>query len=135
MMKLDPEVKKQVLWIAAGEAIMTALMIGVFALLGKFDRTVLFGGIAGGALAVLNFLVMAANLSNAADKAVQGDTKGGQAMATMSYAGRMVAIFVVLILLVKSGLCNVFASVIPLLFVRVIIMVIESFRKKEGTNV
>ena len=45
--------------VAIGQVICTAAMIGVFALLGKFDLTVLWGGILGAVLAIANFFFMA----------------------------------------------------------------------------
>ena len=51
------------------------------------------------------------------------------AMLQFSYAGRLAMIFVILFACVKSGLCNVFAIVIPLLFVRPTITIAEFFRK------
>ncbi len=121
--------------VAIGEAIGVALMYGVFALLGSFDSSVLLGGIAGGLMAVLNFFLMAVNLNSAADKAVNEDVKGGKNLVRFSYVTRMVVMFVVLFALVKSGLCNALASVIPLLFVRITITLAEFFRKPEGKNV
>ena len=50
-------------------------------------------------------------------------------MLQLSYAARLAMIFVVLFACVKSGLCNVFAIVIPLLFVRPTITIAEFFRK------
>ncbi len=120
--------------VAIGELIGVLLMYGAFALLGLFDRTVLFGGIAGGLLSVVNFFLMAVNVSNAADKAAHEDVKAGKAMIRFSYAGRMLLMFAVLFVLIKSGVCNVFASVIPLLFVRLTITLAEFFRKPEEDN-
>ncbi len=117
--------------VAIGEAVGVALMYGVFALLGSFDQTVLLGGIAGGLLAVINFFLMAVNVSNAADKAVHEDVKGGKSLMRFSYATRLIVLFVILFALIKSGVCNVFASVIPLLFVRLTITIAEFFRKPE----
>lgn len=115
--------------IAAGEAIGVALMAGVFALLGRFDRTVLLGGIAGGMLAIANFFFMAVAASQAMDKAAGQDVKGGKKQVKLSYSTRMVILFVILFALVKSGYCNALASVLPLAFVRPTITVAEFFRK------
>ena len=41
-------VLKETLYIAAGEAVCVAAMIGIFALLGQYSREVLLGGIVGG---------------------------------------------------------------------------------------
>ena len=115
--------------IAIGEVICLALMLAVYALLGRFSRQVLLGGIIGALLAVLNFFFMAMGASMAADKAVNQDVKGGQKQIKLSYFIRMIAIFVILFACVKSGLCNALASVLPLLFVRPVITVAEFFRK------
>jgi hypothetical protein len=115
--------------VALGQAICVAAMIGIFALLGHFDRSVLIGGIAGGILAILNFFFMAIGASLAADKAEAQNVKGGQAMIQSSYLLRMVVLFIVLFALVKSGLCNVIATVLPLAFTRPVLTISEFFRK------
>ena len=120
--------------IALGVVIGVALMYGVFALLGRFDRAVLLGGVIGGALAILNFLFMAINASVAADKAVKQDVTGGRALMQTSYIMRLAAIFVILLACVKSGLCNAIAAVVPLLFVRPTITIAEFFRKPGETQ-
>ena len=120
--------------IAMGVVIGVALMYGVFALLGRFDRAVLLGGVIGGALAILNFLFMAINASVAADKAVRQDVTGGRALMQTSYIVRLAAIFVILLACVKSGLCNAIAAVVPLLFVRPTITIAEFFRKPGETQ-
>ena len=120
---------KETAVIALGECIGVAAMYAIFALLGYFDRTVLLGGLIGGLVAIVNFLVMAMNMTVAADRAVRQDVKGGKSLMQMSYAIRLALMFLVLFACVKSGLCNVFAAVIPLLFVRPTITIAEFFRK------
>ena len=120
---------KETLTIAVGEAICVAVMLGVFALLGKFDRSVALGGILGGLIAVGNFFFMAVGTALAADKAENQDVKGGQAVISSSYTIRMIVMAVLLFAAVKSGFCNVFASVIPLVFVRPVLTLGEFFRK------
>lgn len=118
--------------IAVGEAVCIAAMTGVYALIGKFDSTVVFGGVAGGVLAVLNFFFMAVVASLAADKAQQQDVAGGQKLIQGSYPIRMLVLAVLLFAFAKSGLCDLIALVLPLVFVRPILTVGEFFRKKEG---
>ena len=55
--------------IALGQTVCVAVMIGVFALLGHFERSVLLGGILGGVIAIGNFFAMAVCADLAADKA------------------------------------------------------------------
>jgi len=121
--------------VAIGQAICLAVMYAVFALLGYFDKTVLLGGIIGTVLAVGNFFFMAVGASLAADKAVNQDVKGGTALVKSSYMLRLLVIFLILFACVKSGLCNAFASVLPLVFVRPIITVAEFFRKSGEEKV
>lgn len=121
--------------IFAGELICSAAMVGIFALLDSFDRTVLLGAVVGALAATLNFLFMAIVASLAADKAQQQqNVKGGQAMIQSSYFLRMIVLFVVFFAFAKSGLCNVIAMVVPLVFVRPILTIVEFFRKSGETN-
>lgn len=118
--------------IALGEGICLVLMFIVFALLGQWHVSVLLGGIVGAVLAVANFFALALSATVAADKAVQQDVKGGKSLMKGSYFLRLALIFIILFACVKSGMCNVIASVIPLFMVRIIITVAEFFRKGEG---
>lgn len=118
--------------VALGVLPCLGVMYGVFAVLNHFDLTVLFGGLLGTVLAIGNFFFMAINACAAADKAVGDDVKGGKSLMKSSYMIRLLVIFVLLLVGVKSGYCNVYASVIPLLFVRPVITLAEFFRKKEA---
>ncbi len=118
--------------IAIGEAICVPLMVLAFFLCGAFDRTVVFGGIAGALIATANFFFMAMSTSLAADKALAEDVKGGQATMQFSYIFRLIFMFGALAVCAKSGMMNLLALVIPVLLVRPIIMFAEFFRKKGG---
>ncbi len=118
--------------ILLGEIVCLALMFAVYALLGRLDGRVMLGGAAGALLAVLNFMVMAMNATVAADRAVRQDVKGGASLMRFSYIARLVVIFVILLALARSGLCDPLASVLPLVFVRAIITIAEFFRRKGG---
>lgn len=120
--------------VALGEALGVAAMIGIFALLGKFDMRVLCGGLVGGLVAIGNFFVMAMGVYIAADKAKNQDVKGGQAAIKGSYTLRLIVMAVVLIAFAKSGICNVIALVIPLVFVRFTLTLWDFFRRKPGDN-
>ncbi len=125
------EVLHETLIITIGQVICIAVMFGIFALLGHFDRTVVFGGILGGVLAILNFLFMAISVCVASDRAVAQDVKGGKSLMTFSMVFRYAIIFIVWVAGAVSGLCNAFALVLPIVFVRPTITVWEFFRKKE----
>ena len=81
--------------VAVGELIGTAAMVGIFALLGKYDTGVLLGGIVGTLAATGNFLAMAIGVNAAADKAEKQNVKGGQATIKGSFLLRMAVLFLV----------------------------------------
>lgn len=120
---------KETAVVAVGQVICVGAMLGIYALLGYFDNPVLLGGIAGGVLAILNFFFMAISAMKAADKATEQNVKGGQLTMRLSYIIRLAVLFIVLYALVKSGLCDVLATVLPLLFVRPVLFVADFFRK------
>ena len=128
------ELLRQTGVVALGEALGVAAMIGIFALLGKMNMSVLWGGLVGGLVAIGNFFVMAMGVHIAADKAKNQDVKGGQAAIKGSYTLRLIVMAVVLIAFAKSGICNVIALVIPLVFVRFTLTLWEFFRRKPGDN-
>lgn len=127
-------VYKETLAIVIGEIICIGLMFGIFALLKKFDTSVLLGGLIGGAVAIGNFFVMAIGTSLAADKAEAQDVKGGKALLQISFLARYAIMFIVLFAGAKSGYCNLVALLLPLIFVRPVLTFGEFFRKKEDTQ-
>ena len=116
--------------VAIGVAVCTAVMMLVYALLGRFDLSVLWGSLAGAVLSIGNFFFMAVGASLAADKAENQDVKGGSLLVRNSYMVRLLILLIVLIACAKSGVFNLIALVIPLLFVRRTLTVAEFFRKK-----
>ena len=117
-----------------GEVICCGIMFGVYALLGRLNGRVLLGAAVGAALGVLNFYLLAMSASRAADKAVRQDVSGGAALMRFSYIGRLAVIFIVLVVLAKSGLADPLASVLPLVFSHLILTVPELFKRMGGGN-
>lgn len=124
---------KETAIVLIGQVLCVAVMYGVYALLGRFDTTVLLGGIVGGVLATLNFFLMAVGATLAADKAEEDNVKGGKAMIQSSYLIRMVVLVVILFACAKSGWFDLIALLLPLVFVRPILSIGEFFRK-SGDN-
>jgi len=115
--------------VALGQVICVGAMCGIYALLGDFDTRVLLGGAVGALLAVLNFFFMAVGTALAADKAEAEDVNGGKRVIQTSYFLRMALLAVVLFACAKSGLFNLLALVLPLIFVRPTLSIAEFFRK------
>lgn len=120
--------------VAAGVFLCTAVMIGVFALLGKYDTSVLLGGAVGALLAVGNFFFMAVGITLAADKAEKQEVNAGKLLARNSYLIRLLVLAVLLFACAKSGVFNLFALVLPLIFVRPSLTIAEFFRKTGGNE-
>ena len=124
----------QIAVVLVGELLLSALMVGVFAILGYFDLSVVLGAIAGAVIASANHLALMLGVMAAASKAEKQDVKGGQMLIQMSYMGRLIGLFLILVLCAKSGIFNLIALVIPLVFTRPILTIAEQFNKKGGNE-
>jgi len=121
--------------VAAGQVACTAVMMGVFALLNKFDTGVLLGGVLGGAISIAYYLSIVICVSIAAKKAQAQDVKGGQAFMQVSYILRMLLVFGALLLCAVSGICNILSLMLPMLFVRPVMTVANAILKKGESKV
>ena len=133
MTKSRKLVFKETAGILIGVAIFAALMLGIYGLLGYFSVKVLYSAVLGVVLAAVNFFAMAMVVTLAADRAEKQDVDGGQKLVKGSYPIRLLALAVILIVCAKSGFFDVLAMALPLLFIRPAMMIMEFFRKKEGS--
>jgi ABC-type Mn2+/Zn2+ transport system permease subunit len=115
--------------VLAGVLIASAIMCGVFALLGKFDLSVVLGALAGTVLATGNFFFMAVSATLAADKAEADNVERGKAMMQTSYFVRLLVLAIALFVCAKSGVFHLIALVLPMIFVRPVLSLTEFFRK------
>ena len=60
--------KREIIFLAAGEAVTSAIVIAVYLLIGKFDYTVATGAALGSVVTVMNFLFLAITVNRAVDK-------------------------------------------------------------------
>ncbi len=120
---------RETLYILIGVAVLTGVMFGVYALLGRFNLSVLLGGIAGTVLSVGNFFFMAMTATLAADKAENNDAAGGKRMMQASYPFRILVLAGALLLCGFSGYFDLIALALPLIFVRPVLTVCAFFRK------
>ena len=68
MKKPDNAVLKQTARVALGVAILVAVMLAVYAVIGRLKPPVVFGALYSGALGILNFYVMGRMLQGIADR-------------------------------------------------------------------
>lgn len=130
-MKIDKAVRDETLFLSLTEGIMTALMIAVFLIIGKFDIYVLFGGLTGAVVSVLNFFLMGLTLQKCLDDA---DEKHRNSFLSLSKSARMIGIVVVVVVAVAVFDFNIYATLIPLVFPRISMLIRQITMKKEDGN-
>ena len=123
---------KETAKIGLGMSICVACMIGVYALIGKYDLSVLLGAIVGGALAMGYYVSMVICADIAAKKALQQDVKGGEALMRVAHIVRMVVLFGAWVLCALTKRFDLIALVLPVVFVRPIMGVVDQLSRKGG---
>ena len=110
---MDPTIKRDTKYIAMVVVILTVLMEAVFLIIGKWNVTVLFGGLLGAATAMLNFVLMALGVQ----KSLEKEEKDAKSAMKVSHSMRMLMMVVICaIAAMLPGVFNLAATVIPLLF-------------------
>ncbi|MBR6568933.1 MAG: hypothetical protein IKK75_00615 [Clostridia bacterium] len=149
-MKIQPAIKQETLRMAAGVAILTVMMVGVFLIIGMFDMTVLWGALLGAAFAVLNFFLMAMGVQKAAalmngvqlppeEEPAEGEEAAEKPLSPqaikakqkmqLSYTGRMLLTAAMAIVALAVPCFHPVAALIPLLFPRIVIFFIGLVQK------
>jgi hypothetical protein len=124
---------KQLVGVCIGEVICICLMLGVYAIIGRFTVKVLLGAVCGGVLSLLNFLFLSITVSRAADRAEKtGEASKAKLSVQSSSVIRMLVLAVAYIAILKAGLCEPIAAILPLVFVQISITLMEYFRKDGG---
>ena len=120
---------KETAIIAIGEIICSAITVGVFAAIGRFEMNVLWGSLAGCGIIIANYFFMAVFASLAADRAAEGNTARAKKMIQLSSLVRLLMMGLLLFAGFKLG-ANTIALALPILLLRPVMLVAEFFRKK-----
>lgn len=139
-MKLQKAVVDETRKIAVGTAVGAAVMMAVFAVIGRFDSTVVLGTLLGYAAAVLNFFLLCYTVQQAAadiqDESEENIARGKRIMK-LSYMWRrmMQAGFIIVALVVPAfnWIAAVFVMVLPSVSI-VIRQIFENKRASERTD-
>ena len=126
-MKPESAVKKETGILLAGTLILGAVTVGVFALLHRFNYTVVTGVLLGGLASVLNFFLMGLTIQHAVDK----DPENAKKRIQLSYTVRMFALLVVLGVGVYLPYFHWLTVLLGALFPRLTILVRSVFLKKK----
>ena len=121
---------RDILPVMLGELLLTGIMLGVYALIGKFSAKVLWGALLGAGAVLFNFSVMIFALLKAEKR---GSPEKGQLYVRATYALRMLLLAAVLILALKTKVFDPLATALPLCFQPIAVWLYELFRKK-GEN-
>ena len=138
-----------IIFLAAGEAIASLIIVGVYLLLGEFDFRVATGAVLGSAVTVLNFAILSFSVNRAVDRVME--MRGNKEMTEeeadafalqhsaeiqkavkSSYLLRQILMLGALVAAVLLKVALILPAVIPLLLFRPILMVREAFRKKKA---
>ncbi len=138
-------------WLALGEVIVAALVSVGFLIFGSFSYKVVTGALIGGAVTVINFLILSVGVNRAISNYVKerGDKEldeeeaekyakehGATVQNAMlkSYMLRMGLMIGVLLLAMISGWFSPLATVIPLLMYRPILYAVELIKIKANAK-
>lgn len=149
MDKIMKNSNKDVLILALGEIIVAVLVVIGFLATGFFKWQVISGAVLGGAVTVINFLILSLAVNRALDKFME--TRGEKELTeeeveklskaqsikvqnaiTKSYVLRTGLMFGSLIVAFISGWFDPLATVIPLLMYKPLIYAVEFIKKKRG---
>ena len=116
------EIKKMLLCIA----LMLILELLVFFILGFLDITVLYGGLLGSLVSFLNFFFLAVTV----EMSVKKGKSNAQGTMGISYMVRLLFIALAVVFAIKSSYINYVSAVIPLIFPRISILILNILSKK-----
>lgn len=108
--------------IAAGVACMLAVMFAVYACMGRMKPGVVIGGLAGGAYAVFNFFMLGMTVQKAAKET---DETMARMRLRSSYSMRMVGAVLLGVIAFALPFVDGLSFVIPLLFPRATILLLQ----------
>ncbi len=133
-MTIAPAVKKETGHIALGTAVGVAIMLAVFALLGRFNAGVLASGILGGGIAVGNFFLLGLTVQKISN---DGNEERGRKWMQFSYNMRMLIMVVWLIIAFAVPFLNWVAALLPMLLPRLTIAVMQAtgmYKKEQAAE-
>lgn len=113
---------KQTKRVGFGVAILYALMLAVYAVLGRFSLAVLLGGMLGGGYGTLNFFLLGMTIQKAA---AMKDENMARLKIKSSYSTRMIGMVLLAVLSFAIPFIDGISCLIALLFPRAVILVMQ----------
>lgn len=143
-MKPDRTVLQQTARLAVGTAILAALMLAVYAVLGRFNLRVLGGALFTCALGIANFFLMGLTVQGIAERAAEKQrdetemahfTTQMENRMRLSKNLRMIALFALIVVGMKLFGFDPLASILPIAFPTVVIRVLQIIDIKKSSAI
>ena len=116
MTEIDKITFRSQLPVYLAQLALCAVMVGVYAVLGKLSQRVIFGAVLGAATSLLNYSVMIFSLL----KAAKSDSpERAQLKVRGNYILRMLLLMVGLVVALKFGPFDPLATLLPLILMRI----------------
>ena len=125
---LSKSVIKEIGRISVGVSVLYVVMLLIFLISGYFDFEAVLGGLLGSVYAIINFALLGFSV----EKSVGKGTKGAQTTMGTSYTLRLFLTAIVVLWSIKAPYFNYVATVIPLVFPRIVIYVLTFIDSKKG---
>lgn len=129
MKKVHDTVIKETKFIGAWVLIFSALMQAVFLIIRKWDYTVLLGNILSAAAGIISFFFLGITIIKAVSS---GDPAYAKKLMRASQAIRTLFMFVIALLGALLPCFNIWATVIPILFPRLALLIRSFMVKRMG---
>ncbi|MBQ8109377.1 MAG: hypothetical protein IJ124_04330 [Clostridia bacterium] len=141
MKKPGKAVLTQTARVAVGVAALVAVMLAVYAIIGRLSVSVACGGVYSGALGILNFFVMGMMVQSVTErmaerqrteKEIEDLTIQMQNRMKISYNMRMIALFGLLVLGIAVFKFDPLATILPSVFPSIVIRVLQIIEAKKA---
>ena len=133
-MRPDRAVRRETLRVAAGVFALVAVMLAVYAVLGKLTAKVALGGIYTGILTVINFFIMGLTVQGVTDRAAEKE-RSEQELADLtiemknrmklSYNARMIGLLALIVVGLTVFKFDPLATILPVLFPTIVVRVLQ----------
>lgn len=132
-MHLQPATRREIKRISTGVLLGSALMVAVFAVLGRFSWPVLWGALLGDAVAIGNFVFLGISVQ----KAAAAESLRARQIMQFTYSLRMLIVVAALALSMAVKVFYWLTVLIPLLLPRITILVLQitgAYKPDKGAN-
>lgn len=141
MRKPDKAVRQQTGRVALGVAALVAVMLAVYAIIGRLSLSVALGGIYSGCLGVANFFIMGMMVQSVTERMAEKE-RTEQEIADMSiqmqnrmkisYNMRMIGLFGLLVLGIAVFKFDALATILPSVFPSIVIRVLQIMEARKA---